>query len=74
MVYIRHDFFMISSNKSSTLTPSASALKFIIILCLNTDLITDFTSSISGVAFPSNIAFAFAARIKNELALGPAPH
>ena len=27
----------------------------------------------SGVAFPYNTAFAFAARTRNELALGPAP-
>ena len=54
--------------------PSASALKFKIILCLRTDFKTEFTSSISGVAFPLSIAFALEANIRYELALGPAHH
>ena len=53
--------------------PSASALKLRIILCLKTGTETFFTSSISGVPFPDRRDWAFAAKIKKELALGPAP-
>ena len=62
-----------SSRISSLFIPSASALKFGIILCLKTGLITDIISSISGVGLFDKTAFAFAAKIKYVLALGPAP-
>ena len=61
------------SRRSSLLIPSASALKFGIILCLKTGFITEITSSNSGVGLFDNTALAFAASIRYILALGPAP-
>mgnify|MGYP007071526665 CR=1 FL=1 len=58
---------------SSTFKPSVSALKFGKTLCLNTGSTKELTSSILGVGFPSNAAFAFAPKTKYWDALGPAP-
>jgi len=63
----------ILSKISSRDSSSASALKFGIILCLNTGLIINLTSLISGVKRPLIRAHAFAALINIALARGPAP-
>ena len=59
---------------SSIFMPSASALKFGITRCRKTGRAISFMSSISAAGRPFRIARAFAPRIKNWVARGPAPH
>ena len=54
--------------------PSASALKFGIILCLSIGRARDFMSLMLGDDFPSSSALAFAPKTRYWDALGPAPH